>query len=183
MQTLVIQTQYRENYAAHNEGYEHGVDESYWKFKGGSTYFVSDLTEAQINKIIKKGIPTLSDLIEYSNEACEEYILDWEIRDLGKDGDGKGPICESWETPIRFTYHKDENIADSGWRCSTNHTYAEDEYVAAPIRCKASQWIPTSGGGRVEGSYACQYKTPNGWFDSSSEQLKQEVENAKMEAV
>ena len=38
MQTLVIQTQYRENYAAHNENYEHGVDEPHWKFKGGTTY-------------------------------------------------------------------------------------------------------------------------------------------------
>ena len=79
MQTLVINTQYRENYAAHNEDYKHGIDEPYWKFKGGSTYFVSDLTDAQVNKIIKKGIPTLPDLIEYSNPASEEYVLDWEI--------------------------------------------------------------------------------------------------------
>ena len=63
MQTLVIQTQYRENYAAHNEGYEHGVDEAHWKFKGGSTYFVTDLTESNINSIIDNGIPTLSKLI------------------------------------------------------------------------------------------------------------------------
>ena len=42
MQTLVIQTQYRENYAAHNEDYVHGVSEPYWKFKGGSTYFVDN---------------------------------------------------------------------------------------------------------------------------------------------
>ena len=30
MQTLVIETQYRENYAAHDEGYQHGVSEPYW---------------------------------------------------------------------------------------------------------------------------------------------------------
>ena len=48
MQTLVIQTQYRENYAAHDEGYKHGVSEPYWKFKGGCTYFVTDLTDANI---------------------------------------------------------------------------------------------------------------------------------------
>ena len=36
MQTLVIQTQNRENYAAHYKGYKHGVDEAYWKFKGGA---------------------------------------------------------------------------------------------------------------------------------------------------
>ncbi len=33
MQTLVIQTQHRENYAAHNEGYKHGVDQAHWKYK------------------------------------------------------------------------------------------------------------------------------------------------------
>ena len=37
MQTLVIHTQYRENYAFCNEGYVHGTSEAYWKFKGGST--------------------------------------------------------------------------------------------------------------------------------------------------
>ena len=71
MQTLVIQTQYRENYAAHNEDYVHGTSEPYWKFKGGSTYFVTDLTSEQINKIAQKGIPTLTKLIYYSNEASE----------------------------------------------------------------------------------------------------------------
>jgi len=174
MQTLVIQTQYRENYAAHNEDYKHGVDEPYWKYKGGCTYFVSDLTARQINQIAQHGIPTLTKLIESSNEAFEEYILDWEIRDLGRDGDGKGPICESWETPIQFRYHRDEDITKSGWRCSTHHLFDEEEVVAKPIRCKAEQWIPTLGGGREE--YECQYKTPSGWLDSQSDQLKAEVE-------
>ncbi len=177
MQTLVIQTQHRENYAAHNEGYKHGVDDAYWKFKGGSTYFVTDLTSEQINKIATDGIPTLTKLIEFSNPAFEEYIIDWEIRDLGKNGDGKGPICEYWETPVQFYYE------DKQWKCRTHHTYSDDEFIAKPITCKAEQWIPTVGGGRVEGSYACQYKTHNGWFDQNHPQLKQEVEEAKMEAA
>ena len=74
---LVIQTQYRENYAAHNDGYTHGVDESYWKMKGGATYVVLDLTQAQINRIVDNGIPLLTALIEDRNEAFEEYIIDW----------------------------------------------------------------------------------------------------------
>ena len=102
MQTLVIQTQHRENYAAHNEGYKHGVDQAHWKFKGGNTYFVTDLTSKQINKIANGGIPTLTKLIESKNEMFEEYILDWEIRDLGKNGDGKGPICEPLMSEIAF---------------------------------------------------------------------------------
>ena len=170
MQTLVIQTQYRENYAAHNENYEHGVDDAYWKFKGGSTYFVTDLTNKQINDIAQHGIPMLTKLIEYSNPASEEYILDWEIRDLGKNGDGKGPICEPWETPVEFYYHKDKQIANTGWRCRTHHT-PSPEYTtyANGIVGKAEQWTPGIGGTRND--YKCQFKTKNGWFDHNDSQL------------
>ena len=178
IKVLVINTQYRENYAAHNEDYKHGIDEPHWKFKGGSTYFVDYLTDNQIAKIEQFGIPTVSNLIEFTNEASEEYVLDYEIREFGKNGDGKGPMCESWETPIQFTYHSAENIADSGWRCQTNHTFGDDEYIAKPIRCKAEQWIPTEGGGRLDGSYSCQYKTHNGWFDQNDPQLRREVKEA-----
>ena len=161
MQTLVIQTQYRENYAAHNEDYKHGIDEPYWKFKGGCTYFVNDLTESNINSIIANGIPNLTKLIESSNEGFEEYIIDWEIRDLGKNGDGKGPICEPWETPVEFYYHKDKQIANTGWRCRTHHT-PSPEYTtyANGIVGKAEQWTPGIGGTRND--YKCQFKTKNG---------------------
>ena len=170
MQTLVINTQYRENYAAHNEGYRHGVDEAHWKFKGGSTYFVTDLTSKQINKIANGGIPTLSKLIESSNEAFEEYIIDWEIRDLGKNGDGKGPICESWEVPVQFYF-------ENGWKCRTHHTPADGEsYWNSAIVSRAEQWIPGPEGRRD--NYACQYKTKNGWFNANDPQLKRECEEA-----
>ena len=170
MQTLVIQTQHRENYAAHNECYEHGVDEAHWKFKGGSTYFVTDLTESNINSIIANGVPTLSKLIEYKNEAFEEYIIDWEIRDLGKNGDGKGPICESWEIATQFYYE------DKQWKCRTHHTPGDESYWNSAIKSRAEQWIPGEGGTRK--NYQCQYKTANGWFDRNDPQLKTEVEAA-----
>ena len=171
MQTLVIQTQYRENYAAHDEGYKHGVSEPYWKFKGGCTYFVTDLTDANINSIVDNGIPTLTKLIESFNEGFEEYIIDWEIRDLGKNGDGKGPICESWEIPVQFYYE------DKQWKCRTHHTPGDDEsFWNSAIRSRAEQWIPGEGGTRND--YKCQYKTANGWFDQNDPQLKTEVEAA-----
>ena len=127
MQTLVIQTQYRENYAAHDEGYEHGVSEPYC-------------------------IPTLTKLIESFNEGFEEYIIDWEIRDLGKNGDGKGPICESWEIPVQFYYE------DKQWKCRTHHTPADGEsFWNSAIVSRAEQWIPGEAGTR--NNYKCQYKT------------------------
>lgn len=170
MQTLVIQTQHRENYAAHDRGYKHGVDEAYWKFKGGSTYFVTDLTEANINSIVANGFPTLTKLIESRNEAFEEYIIDWEIRDLGKNGDGKGPICESWEIATEFYYE------DKQWKCRTHHTPGDETFWNRAIISRAEQWIPGEGGSRS--NYACQYKTANGWFDRNDPQLKTEVEAA-----
>ena len=171
MQTLVIQTQYRENYAAHDEGYKHGVSEAHWKFKGGCTYFVQDLTDANINSIVANGIPTLTKLIESKNEMFEEYIIDWEIRDLGKNGDGKGPICESWEIPVQFYYE------DKQWKCRTHHTPGDDEsFWNSAIKSRAEQWIPGEGGTRND--YKCQYKTANGWFDQNDPQLKKEVEAA-----
>ena len=162
MQTLVIQTQHRENYGAHNWDGE-GECPQHWKFKGGSTYFVTDLTTAQINKIAQKGIPTLSVLIESRNEMFEEYILDWEIRDLGKNGDGKGPICEPWETPVQFFY-------EDGWKCRTHHTpHPEYTHYASGITGKAEQWTP--GVGNTRNGYQCQFKTKNGWFDQKDDQL------------
>ena len=170
MQTLVIQTQVRENYGAHDWDGK-GECPQYWKFKGGHTYFVTDLTSAQINKIAHGGIPTLTDLIEYKDSHFEEYILDWEIRDLGKNGDGRGPICEPGETPVEFYWGGDR------WLCRTHHT-PNPEYSCwnRAITGKAEQWIPLTGGDRSD--YKCQYKTKNGWFDQADAQLKKECEEA-----
>ena len=169
MQTLVIQTQHRENYGAHNWDGE-GECPQHWKFKGGSTYFVDDLTTSQVNKIAQKGIPTLSVLIESRNEMFEEYILDWEIRDLGKNGDGKGPICEPWETPVQFFY-------EDGWKCRTHHTpHPEYTHYASGITGKAEQWTP--GVGNTRNDYQCQYKTKNGWFDQKDAQLLKDCQEA-----
>ena len=161
LNTLVIQTQYKENYGDEQN--------PHWKFKGGSTYFVNDLTEGQVARIQEDGIPFLSTLIEYSNGMSQEYILDHEVRQLGKNGDGKGPMCEHWETPIQFRWGGDR------WLAQTNHTPCdEDNFWARGIVSKAEQWIPLAGAERSD--YRCQYKTANGWFDSDSDQLKREVE-------
>ena len=174
MKTLIIQTQYKENYAAHNEDYEHGVSEAHWKFKGGTTYYVQDLSERDVNYIANNGIPSLTALIEFENAGSQEYILDWEITE-------KGPYahCERWETPVEFYYHKDEDIASCEWRCRTFKT-ADPEYTNwnSAIRARAEQWTPGLAGDRVNGSYKCQYKTEYGWFDMNHPQLEKEVEAA-----
>ena len=42
---LVIQTQFKENYGAHD--WDGPDNNHYWKFKGGSTYIVSDVEREQ----------------------------------------------------------------------------------------------------------------------------------------
>ena len=87
MSKLVIHTQYKENYGAHDWDGK-GECPQYWKFKGGNTYVVRDLSAQHINKIAEHGIPTLTDLIEYAHEGSMEYILDWEIVDDNAPEDG-----------------------------------------------------------------------------------------------
>jgi len=113
MQKLVISTQYRENYAAHNEDYNHGVDQPHWKFKGGTTYVVPNFKDFNnVQDVVAK----LTDLITYSNPGSEEYILDFEIVEQS------AKVCESWETPIQVSQDGDKFVAlkvidnrEDGW--------------------------------------------------------------------
>ena len=83
---LVINTQYRENYAAHDWDGK-GECPQYWKFKGGSTYVVPNIL-GESPDILKRVRP----LIEYGNYGSEEYILDYEIVE------NNAKVCEDWET-------------------------------------------------------------------------------------
>lgn len=68
---LVIHTQFRENYGAHDWS---GVGEcpQYWKNKGGDTYFVEvSLAEAQDPKFYD----TVAQCIQHRSDYSEEYII------------------------------------------------------------------------------------------------------------
>ena len=82
---LVIQTQYKENYGAHDWDGQ-GECPQYWKFKGGETFVVPGVNNKDL-------VPALRELIEYSDECQEEYILSTEIME------DDAVCCESWETP------------------------------------------------------------------------------------
>ena len=47
MTKFVVHTQGLENYGAHCEGGQFSSGNAYWKFKGGSTYIVSDVDREQ----------------------------------------------------------------------------------------------------------------------------------------
>ena len=117
--SVLITTQYRENYAAHNEDYEHGVDEPYWKFKGGSQYVIEN-----VNLYDTEG-PTFDEIIKmvepittYSNESSEEYVISNELFD---DTESLKLNLTEWESP---TFIK---ITDTGFTTS-KYVNNEGEY-------------------------------------------------------
>ena len=142
---LVIQTQIRENYAAH-DGF---TGEYYWKMKGGNTYVVRDLSPRNIERA-KGGIPTLTKLIEEKNDYYEEYILSFEVVE------DDAHECEEWVTPIEFSWGGDRWLAG---RTIKNDEYG---YMRRGILAKREEWIPLEGGER--GHYKYEYQTVDGWF-------------------
>jgi len=86
---LVINTQYMENYGAHDWDGK-GECPQYWKMKGGSSYVVEDVeysvrpTDEFFDKKIRDIVDNIiGPKIERNNEYCREYILGYSIEDNG----------------------------------------------------------------------------------------------------
>lgn len=137
---LVIQTQYRENYAAHNDDYKHGVDAPYWKNKGGSTYVVYGISPTMAERITHTGIPTLSKLIEFSNEYAEETIVSYnfEAEDY--------QVVEDWEYETVLSYDKTNGV----WRATVEREpyCPQDDFDMI-----SESWVMDEGNTRVDGTY------------------------------
>ena len=89
---LVILTQYRENYGAHDWSGE-GDCPQYWKNKGGETYVVEgvDANKAiEFPSIVERAAKHF-DFI-YSNNHCEEFIFDWSVQE-------DNGTFEEWNNP------------------------------------------------------------------------------------
>ncbi len=77
---ILIMTQYRENYGAHDwDGT--GECPQYWKFKGGDEYIVEVDGFRFYNEFARKNaemiIDSMRSKIEHRSEYSEEYIVDW----------------------------------------------------------------------------------------------------------
>jgi hypothetical protein len=98
---LVIQTQYRENYSFDQDGNPVDDSSAVWKFKGGDTYVVPNFRliggVGDLAQYAKDTVEQLRPLIEYSNSASEEYILNWEIMDQNEK------VCDPWKSPVELT--------------------------------------------------------------------------------
>ena len=134
---LVITTQIRENYGAHDwDGV--GQCPQHWRCKGGDVYVVPNLLTAQIWKIEKNGVPTLRSLIETRNHAFEETVIDWSIVD------DAATVTEPWDTPFSLQY------VDDCWIAS--RTIMNDEYgcMRREIASKTERYVMQPAGERSE---------------------------------
>ena len=161
---LVIDTQIAENYAAHN-GF---TGEFRWKYKGGNTYVMDNITPAQKARIESEGIPTLSALIEDNGDSYREYIIS--ARVVADDA----PEGEPWETPMRLSYYKGRWIAGRKIDNTTEYSYMRRE-----IETKVETYVMGKAGERLE--FTATYVLKNGKTATGDNELRaalEEMENA-----
>ena len=139
---IVLTTQNRENYAAHDWDGK-GVCPERWKFKGGNVYVVENVTldEAQDSKFW--------DLVESSlteeNDYFETYIINSSLEDDVVD---ISAFHETYETPIFLTVE--------GGRMFARQSQVQDGYMNANIAEKRSAW-EISNGGIVDDTFVVEY--------------------------
>jgi hypothetical protein len=140
---LVITTQTRENYGAH-EWDGQGACPQRWKCKGGNTYVVRDLTQTQADRVVEQGIPTITALLEEYTDGYEEYLLAYDVvADAAPEG-------EPWETPYSLYWE--------GGRWVARRVVLNDEYgyLRRDIGSKTEQYQMLMGGGRE--NYTVEYR-------------------------
>jgi|TARA_B100001964_G_C14172924_1_gene572387 hypothetical protein len=169
---LVIQTQHKENYAAHNEDYVHGVSEPYWKFKGGSTYIVPSYKFSSA-EATQNTVDNLEAMLCFSNECAEESVSAWFIKE------DSSRVCEDWETPtiVMPCLHgwRAMRTTDNRERGSSILTLAI--YMKREILERVETWDLTENGDiynyKVEflmedGDFCIGQEELTSWFESKS---------------
>ena len=165
MKKLVIQTQYKENYAAHNEGYVHGVSAPHWKFKGGSTYVLincgSDVDLADVEAMVS---PYITD----SNEYVEEYILDTSVVDYN------AKVCEDCESVTQFRFMEDGSIYFM--KVTDNREFG---YMRSEILEKTETWTGCLDSDTGRKNYKVEFLMEDGDFCNSQEELSSWLVNTE----
>ena len=170
MLNLIIQTQYKENYAAHDEDYVHGVSEPYWKFKGGSSYLITDIDF--LNTEYLQGLVDETAFIHsYENPASMEYVLDWELID---ENDLSEHIAD-WESP--YVLEKNEKGQWTSKKVTQNGDYG---YLRSEIISKTAGWTYSS---EEVKQYDVEYDMYDGTTVVGEEGLKQWFEKYGCESV
>ena len=157
---IVIQTQYCENYAWNEDGSLGTGADAYWKFKGGDTYIVEDVTAEQAQS--SSFWDELEALVTYSNDASKEYILDMSVID---DADFKlEDHISEWETPTYIIQ------AEYGFIAQKRTMNDEFGYMRPEIKSKFESWTMLP---RQERKFYSSSFTMEDGLILSSDELKQ----------
>ena len=160
MQKLVIQTQYRENYA-YPDWDGKGECPQAWKFKGGSTYVINSFKDFnKVTEVMKQ----LDALITIGNEGFEEYILSWEIVPQARK------VCEDWETVTQLWLNP-----VGKWEALKITNNRDDGWMRSEILEKTESWIMAPNNER--GQYKAEYLMEDGDFAINDDGLKEWFNN------
>ena len=160
MQKLVIQTQYRENYA-YPDWDGKGECPQAWKFKGGSTYVINSFKDFnKVTEVMKQ----LDALITIGNEGFEEYILSWEIVPQSRK------VCEDWETVTQLWLNP-----VGKWEALKITNNRDDGWMRSEILEKTESWIMAPNNERVQ--YKAEYLMEDGDFAINDDGLKEWFNN------
>ena len=160
MQKLVIQTQYRENYA-YPDWDGKGECPQAWKFKGGSTYVINSFKDFnKVTEVMKQ----LDALITIGNEGFEEYILSWEIVPQARK------VCEDWETVTQLWLNP-----VGKWEALKITNNRDDGWMRSEILEKTESWIMAPNNERVK--YKAEYLMEDGDFAINDDGLKEWFNN------
>ena len=160
MQKLVIHTQYKENYGAHDWDGK-GECPQYWKFKGGTTYVVPNFKDFNnVESVIK----SLEALITYSNDGSKEYILEWSIVPHSQK------VCEDWESPTNLWLNP-----VGKWEAIKVTDNREDGWMRKEILEKTETWTLLPEGDRTH--YKAEFLMEDGEYAINDEGLRDWIGN------
>jgi len=142
---LVIITQIKENYGAHDWDGK-GACPQYWKFKGGNTYVIESVTSEQAQS--SEFWADAEHHVTSGDEAWQEYVVSSELLD------NADPIpCEAWESPIIL----EKDIFTNGY--VAKHVSMNDGGMIDCIHSSIKRWLQIDG---EQKDYSLSYKFNNG---------------------
>ena len=144
---IVINTQYRENYAAHDWNGQ-GECPQQWKNKGGDIYIIENLTKDQAKMVLNNRTHELYNLIECSNDYVNNYIVSIAVCE------DNIIVCEDWECPNVIMINEDNYI---NTRITKNDEYG---YLNKKIIEKHESFIMKEKG--TSENYQIQYLLADG---------------------
>jgi len=147
---IVIQTQHRENYGAHDWDGK-GECPQHWKMKGGNTYIVSEVSvEQSISELFWTQLETA---IQSCDMYFEEYIVFSELID--NVDYVSGSYTEEWETPI----YLEKDLFTEGFVALNKTINGEYGYMRKEVRCKYERWLQIDG---EKKDYSSSFEFANG---------------------